>query len=72
MDWRLGADDPHQVILRLRAIKTNIVIFVVSGYSPKRKSIEQMKIEKWFTKPYEKNVLDIEIQKAVYKLRRPK
>jgi PAS domain S-box-containing protein len=72
MDWRLGADDPHQVIQRLRAIKENIVIFVVSGYSPKRKSIEQMKIEKWFTKPYEKNVLDIEIQKAVYKLRRQK
>jgi PAS domain S-box-containing protein len=69
MDWRLGSDDPHQVIQRMRAIKPELIVFVVSGYPPKQKSIDQMKIQKWFTKPYEKNVLDIEIQKAMYKLR---
>ena len=67
MDWKLGNENPHKVIKNLRAIKNDIIVIVVSGYAPQQKSIESMNIHKWFTKPYDKNQLDIEIQRALYK-----
>ncbi|HUI90933.1 MAG TPA: ATP-binding protein [Chitinivibrionales bacterium] len=66
MDWKLGRDDPHAAIARLRAIKPSLIVIVVSGYPPEQKSVEDMKIWKWFTKPYDKNQLDLEIQKALF------
>lgn len=68
MDWRLGNENPHAVIRLLRRIKKDLIIIVVSGYSPNHKSIEEMQITKWFTKPYDKNQLDIEIQRSLHKL----
>jgi len=68
MDWRLGNENPHAVIRSLRRIKNDLIVIVVSGYAPNHKSIEEMKIAKWFTKPYDKNQLDIEIQRSLYKL----
>ncbi len=50
-------------------VKKNLIVVVVSGYAPQQKSIESMQIMKWFTKPYDKNQLDIELQKALHKLR---
>jgi PAS domain S-box-containing protein len=67
MDWKLGNENPHAVIKSLRMIKKDLVVIVVSGYPPHQKSIEEMKIQKWFTKPYDKNQLDIEIQKALHR-----
>lgn len=72
MDWRIGADDPHQAIAALRSIKPELVIMVVSGYPPQPKSIEALKIDKWFTKPYDKNVLDLEIQRALFRIQKTK
>jgi PAS domain S-box-containing protein len=68
MDWRLGNENPHAVIRLLRRIKKDLIVIVVSGYSPNHKSIEEMQITKWFTKPYDKNQLDIEIQRSLHKL----
>lgn len=67
MDWKLGNEDPHTVIKALRAINSSLVVIVVSGYPPKQKSIEAMRIHKWFTKPYDKNMIDLEIQRALYR-----
>jgi PAS domain S-box-containing protein len=66
MDWNLGRDDPHQAITRLRLIKPSLIVIVVSGYPAEQKAVEEMKIWKWVTKPYDKNQLDLEIQKALY------
>jgi len=66
MDWKLGNDDPHAVIKSLRAIKPRLIVIVVSGYPPRPKSILSLNIFKWITKPYDKNQLDLEIQKALY------
>ncbi len=66
MDWKLGIEDPLKLIRDLREIKQDLIVIVVSGYAPDHKSIEQMKIQKWFTKPYDKNQLDIEIQRALH------
>jgi PAS domain S-box-containing protein len=66
MDWKLGREDPHKAIKRLRAIKPGLIVIVVSGYAVEQKSVEEMKIWKWFTKPYDKNKLDLEIQKSLY------
>jgi PAS domain S-box-containing protein len=66
MDWNLSADDPHHVIRSLRAIKPGLIVIVVSGYPPRPESIQAMNIFKWITKPYDKNQLDLEIQKALY------
>jgi len=66
MDWRLGSDDPHGVIKSLRAIKPELIVIVVSGYPPRPESIKTMNIFKWITKPYDKNQLDLEIQRALY------
>ncbi|MBN1576257.1 MAG: response regulator [Chitinispirillaceae bacterium] len=67
MDWKLGNEDPHHVIKRLRAIKRDLIVIVVSGYPPEEKSISLMQISRWFTKPYDNNLLDIEIQRALHK-----
>jgi PAS domain S-box-containing protein len=64
-DWKIAGEDPHRVIEKLRAIKQELVVIVVSGYPPPLKSIEVLKIYRWFTKPYDKNQLDIEIQRAL-------
>ena len=64
-DWKLGGADPHAMIMKLRAIKEDIIIIVVSGFPPIAKSIETLKIYRWFTKPYDKNQLDMEIQRAL-------
>ena len=66
MDWKLGTDDPHHVIKSLRTIKPRLIVMVVSGYPPQPESIRSMNIFKWITKPYDKNQLDLEIQKALY------
>jgi len=66
MDWRLGNEDPHRVIEQLRKIRNGLIVIVVSGYSPKQNSIKKMNIFRWLTKPYDKNRLDLEIQKALY------
>lgn len=67
MDWKIGNENPHDVIKAMRLLKDDIVVIVVSGYPPHHKSIEEMDIQKWFTKPYDKNQLDIEIQKALHR-----
>lgn len=67
MDWKVGNEDPHHIIKTLREIKKDLIVIVVSGYPPQQKSIESMQIHKWFTKPYDKNQLDIEIQRALHK-----
>ncbi|MBN1309230.1 MAG: response regulator [Chitinispirillaceae bacterium] len=66
MDWKLGAENPHHIIKRLRAIKPDLIVIVVSGYPPEEKSIASMRITRWFTKPYDNNLLDIEIQRALH------
>ncbi len=66
MDWKLGTDDPHEAIGRLRGIKPALIVIVVSGYPAEEKAVEELKIWKWITKPYDKNQLDLEIQKALY------
>jgi PAS domain S-box-containing protein len=66
MDWRLAGENPHKVIDKLRSVNPQAVIIVVSGYPPREKSIEEMNIFRWFTKPYDKNRLDLEVQKALY------
>jgi PAS domain S-box-containing protein len=66
MDWKLGTDNPHDVIKKLRTIKPRLIVIVVSGYPPIQESIQSLNIFKWITKPYDKNQLDLEIQKALY------
>lgn len=66
MDWKLKEKDPHEVIKRFRALKPELIIIVVSGYQPLQDSIKKMNIFRWITKPYDKNRLDHEIQKALY------
>jgi DNA-binding response OmpR family regulator len=64
-DWNLGGEDPRSMISKLRSIKDDIIIIVVSGFPPVAKTIEALKIYRWFTKPYDKNQLDMEIQRAL-------
>jgi len=66
MDWKLKEKDPHEVISRFRDIKPELIIIVVSGYQPEYDSMKKMNIFRWITKPYDKNRLDLEIQKALY------
>ncbi|MBN1761283.1 MAG: response regulator [Chitinispirillaceae bacterium] len=68
MDWKLGNENPHQVIRSLRSIRRDLIVIVVSGYPPQEKSIEKMMITRWFTKPYDRNLLDIEIQRALHRV----
>ncbi|MDG5814542.1 ATP-binding protein [Chitinispirillales bacterium ANBcel5] len=62
MDWSIENEDPVRIINSLRQIKRDITIIVVSGYPPNQQCIESFKIHRWFTKPYDKNRLDSEIQ----------
>jgi PAS domain S-box-containing protein len=64
-DWKIAGEDPHRVIEKLRSIKQELIVIVVSGYPAPTKSIDKLKIYRWFTKPYDKNQLDIEIQRAL-------
>jgi PAS domain S-box-containing protein len=64
-DWKLASDEPHQMIKKMRSIKEDLIVIVVSGYPPQTKSIETLRIYRWFTKPYDKNALDTEIQRAL-------
>ncbi len=66
MDWKVGDEDPHEIIGELRKINGDLIVIVVSGYAPEQRSIEQMHIYRWFTKPYDKGRLDLEIQKALH------
>jgi PAS domain S-box-containing protein len=66
LDWKLGSEDPKMAINKLREINPSLIIIVVSGYPIDKNSAEEMKIWKWFTKPYDKNLLDREIQKALF------
>ena len=66
MDWKLKEKNPHEVISRFRDLKPELIIIVVSGYQPLPDSIKKMNIFRWITKPYDKNRLDHEIQKALY------
>jgi len=66
MDWKLGNENPHQVIKSLRSITPDLIVLVVSGYPPDEKSIVSMQIARWFTKPYDRNLLDLEIQRALH------
>lgn len=66
MDWKLNADSAEDVIRELRRIRPDLVTIVVSGYAPKEAKIRKLGIHRWFTKPYDKNLLDIEIQRALY------
>ncbi len=68
MDWKLGNENPHEIIKTLRSVKKDLIVIVVSGYAPQQKSIQSMNIHKWFTKPYDKNQLDIEIQRALHRI----
>jgi two-component system, cell cycle sensor histidine kinase and response regulator CckA len=64
-DWKLSSEEPQQMIKNMRSIREDLVVIVVSGYPPQTKSIETLKIYRWFTKPYDKNALDNEIQRAL-------
>ncbi len=65
MDWNLGGENPHDVIESMREMVPALSFIVVSGYPPDQESIEKMKIAKWLTKPYDKNRLDLEIQRVL-------
>jgi len=65
-DWKLDHEEPAAVIARLRAIRPDLIVIVVSGYAPDPRAIETLGIQRWFTKPYDRNLLDLEIQRALY------
>jgi DNA-binding NtrC family response regulator len=65
-DWKLGSEEPQEFIKNLREIRNDLIVIVVSGYPPIAKSIETLKIYRWFTKPYDKNALDITLQRALH------
>jgi len=66
MDWKLGWGDPVEVIRVLREIRPGLIVIVVSGYPADQQNIERAGIRRWFTKPYDKNQLDLEIQKSLH------
>jgi PAS domain S-box-containing protein len=66
MDWKLGDEDPVEVLEALRAIRSDLIVFVVSGYEPDERKVEELNICRWFTKPYDKARLDLEIQRALH------
>ncbi len=66
MDWNLGGENPHKAIERMREMVPALSFIVVSGYPPNQESIEEMKISKWLTKPYDKNRLDLEVQRVLF------
>ncbi len=66
MDWKLAGEEPGDVIRALRRIRDDLIVMVVSGYAPDQKSMEAYGIRRWFTKPYDRNLLDLELQRALY------
>ncbi|KMQ49967.1 histidine kinase [Chitinispirillum alkaliphilum] len=66
MDWKLGTENPGAIIESLRKIKPDISIMIVSGYPAEPGSIDKYNIHRWFTKPYDKNMLDFEIQRILH------
>jgi signal transduction histidine kinase/CheY-like chemotaxis protein len=66
MDWKLKDNEPYTVIENSRALNPELIIIVVSGYSPSQKAIKKMNIFRWITKPFDKDHLDLEIQKALH------
>jgi CheY-like chemotaxis protein len=70
MDWKLGARRPQDVVRRLRGIRNDLLIIVVSGYGEDTQAMKRLDIRRWFTKPFDKNLLDTEIQRALYLARR--
>ncbi len=71
MDWRLETDSPEEVLKALRRVRPDLIAIVVSGYAPDKRAMKAYGIRKWFTKPYDKNLLDIEIQRSLYLAGRP-
>jgi signal transduction histidine kinase/ActR/RegA family two-component response regulator len=72
MDWKIGDSNPHEIITRFRDLKPDLIVIVVSGYQPHQKSMKAMNIARWLTKPYDKNRLDLEIQKTLYMADHPR
>lgn len=66
MDWKLKDSEPYTVIKKFRELNPELIIIVVSGYSPSKKAIKKMNIFRWITKPFDKDHLDLEIQKALH------
>ncbi len=66
MDWKLEDESPEDVIKSLRKIEPDLIVIVVSGYAADKKAVKKLNIQRWFIKPYNKNRLDLEIQKAIY------
>lgn len=72
MDWKLGNENPHHIIRNIRNVNPDLIVIVVSGYPPDEKSIAAMHIARWLTKPYDRNLLDLEIQRALHKKSAPR
>lgn len=70
MDWKLANEDPLMIIETLRALKPQLQVMVVSGYPAPDGDLGRFNIHKWFTKPYDKNQLDLEIQKVLHSLKK--
>lgn len=66
MDWKLETDSAEDVLKALRRVREDLIVIVVSGYAPDKRAMKKFGIRKWFTKPYDKNLLDIEIQRSLY------
>jgi len=66
LDWRIEGAEPEEVVRELRAIVPNLIVIVVSGYPPDHEAIRELDICRWFTKPYDRNLLDVEIQRRLY------
>ncbi|MBD3316164.1 MAG: response regulator, partial [Chitinivibrionales bacterium] len=69
MDWRLGDEDAVEVLESLRSIRSDLIVIIVSGYEPDDRRVEELSIFRWFTKPYDKARLDLEIQRALHRMR---
>jgi len=67
MDWRIGNDDPRYVVESVRSRYPDVIVIVVSGYPADNRSIKELKISRWFTKPYDKNQLHLEMQTSLYR-----
>jgi len=66
MDWHIEGEEPSRILRELRAIVPSLLVIVVSGYLPDRAAIRDLGICRWFTKPYDRNLLDVEIQRTLF------
>jgi two-component system, cell cycle sensor histidine kinase and response regulator CckA len=66
MDWRIEGEKPGESIRSLRRIREDLIVIVISGYAPDLRAVESFGIRRWFTKPYDRAILDLEIQRALY------